>query len=66
MTVPYINTKVYELIKHFVLMYFLLFILFIQILNSVNICDNSDLNDVLHGMSDPSITKKKKEDPDYT
>lgn len=42
------------------------FLLFIQILNSVNICDNSDLNDVLHGMSDPSITKKKKEDPDYT
>lgn len=47
-------------------MYFLLFILFIQILNSVNICDNSDLNDVLRGLSDPSITKKKKEDPDYT
>lgn len=45
-------------------MYFLLF----NILNSVTICDNSDLNDVLHGMSDPSImiTKKKKEDPDYT
>lgn len=62
MTVPYINIKVYELIKHFVLMYFLLF----NILNSVNICDNSDLNDVLHGLSDPSITKKKKEDPDYT
>lgn len=62
MTVPYINIKVYELIKHFVLMYFLLF----NILNSVNICDNSDLNDVLHSLSDPSITKKKKEDPDYT
>lgn len=62
MTVPYINIKVYELIKHFVFMYFLLF----NILNSVNICDNSDLNDVLHGLSDPSITKKKKEDPDYT
>lgn len=62
MTVPYINIKVYELIKHFVLMYFLQF----NILNSVNICDNSDLNDVLHGLSDPSITKKKKEDPDYT
>lgn len=44
------------------ILYFLLF----NILNSVNICDNSDLNDVLHGLSDPSITKKKKEDPDYT
>lgn len=43
-------------------MYFLLF----NILNSVTICDNSDLNDVLHGLSDTSITKKKKEDPDYT
>lgn len=43
-------------------MYFLLF----NILNSFTICDNSDLNDVLYGLSDPSITKKKKDDPDYT
>lgn len=44
-------------------MYFLL----ISVLYSVTICDNSDLNDFfLHVLSDPSITKKKKEDTDYT
>lgn len=42
-------------------MYFLLF----NILNSVNICDNLDLNDVLYGLFDFFIMKKKKEDLDY-